>query len=73
METSHFIQWKLFCYTLLNIAKWKTNSFLYKDLTRLNLLLPDKIQSDCDICTQKRTALILPEDIRAVLVQLWVI
>lgn len=45
------------------MAKWKTDNFLYKELTRLNILLSDEIQSDCDIFAQRRIASFLLEDI----------
>lgn len=38
-KVSHLTQWKFSSYTCLSTASWKTNSLLYKDLARLNVLL----------------------------------
>lgn len=45
-------------------GEWRTSGFLYKELTRLNILLPDKIPSDHDVLAQRRiVSVTAPEDI----------
>lgn len=54
-KVSQLTQWKFSSYARLNTAMWKTNSLLYKDLARLNVLPCDEIQAGCGICAQKNS------------------